>query len=421
MKYFILFLFLFMHCIVLTETNQNSFKQTPSAKPDDIFSQKFYEEEKEKLEKEKIFKTLDSLYEEEKEGIDIPIKTEEKTYFMPMFFAFSSTKRSFGLAFESGNIFKQGENFFISFSTSKDGFKTQNKFSLGKKTFALNYSNLNFKQRFYKGGWSSLPEFFIADDDKGKYNDTLLAEIYTKQDILSFSYQYRISNLWQFSITPQYAYYFYQEHTLDTGKHNNITFSLGYTDDSDTNITMDALIKINHRKKEYILRNLSHIKQSKMLDLSYTTGGTWTAGDYEIQKISLGGAYIWEFKKHHRLALFAKGEKAFKAPFSNQVESSDLLFGLGIYDRQQRGKSGFSFGVSFDYLLLKNQTGFLSFMPFYEQAYINSQENIYNSHSGIGAILSYQLWRIYCPISLNYTHNLSDLSHHFGIKIGGGF
>ena len=266
-----------------------------------------------------------------------------------------------------------------------------------------------------------MPGVYISDDDTNKYNENLLAEVKTKKDSFSFSYTRKISNLWQFSITPQYEYYFYQDHILDSGKHNNISFAFGYTDDIDINTNMNALTRIDRRKKEYFLKNLAHIKQSKMLDLSYTAGGTWTDSDYKIQKLSLSGTYLWEFKEHHRFALFAKGIKAFKVPFSNQVESSDLFFGLGIYDREQRGKAGLSFGLSFDYFILKNQVGFLSLMPFYEQAYIKTLENNYNPHSGVGGILTYQFWNISMPISFNYTHNLNDSSHHFGIRIGGHF
>jgi len=130
---------------------------------------------------------------------------------------------------------------------------------------------------------------------------------------------------------------------------------------------------------------------------------------------------LWELKQHHRLALFAKAQHVFAAPFSNQVQSSDLLFGLGIYDREQVGKTGVSGGVSFTYFLLRNKVGLLSLMPFYEQAYVSSQAGGYQPHSGIGAILGYRFWFIELPLSLNFTHNLNDGSHHVGVKIGGHF
>ncbi len=409
---------------ITTETTRmtpESLKNLFDLKENDVFTEEKYQKAKEHLESLKIFKTLDFLYEKKKDGIDIHIKADDKSYAIPMLFAFSSTKRAFGVSLESGNIFKRGEELSISLGTSKKNFYAHSNFNIGKNNFYIDFNNLNFNQRFYQDGWSSMPGIYISDDDTNKYKENLLSEVKTKKDSFSFSYSHKISSLWQFSITPQYEYYFYQNHTLDSGKHNNISFSLEYTDNVDASINMSALTKIDRRKKEYFLKNLTHINQGKMLGVSYTAGGKWAGGDYEIQKLSLGGTYLWEFKKHHRLALFAKGIKAFKVPFSNQVESSDLLFGLGIYDREQRGKAGFSCGISFDYFILKNQVGFLSLMPFYEQAYIKTLENNYTEHSGIGGILTYQFWNISMPISFNYTHNLTDSSHHIGVRVGGHF
>lgn len=402
-----------------TKMSPDSLKNLFDLKEGDVFNEESYQKAKEKLENLRIFKTLDFLYKKKKDGIDIHIKADDKSYVLPMLFAFSSTKRAFGISLESGNIFKHGEELSISLGTSKKNFYTHSNLKIGKNNFYMDFNKLDFNQCFYKDGWSSLPGVYISDDDTNKYNENLLAEVKTKKDSFSFSYTHKISNLWQFSITPQYEYYFYQGYTLDSGKHNNISFSIGYTDNVDASINMNALTRIDRRKKEYFLKNLTNVRQGKMLDLSYTNGGTWTGSDYKIQKLSLSGTYLLEFKTRHRLALFAKGIKAFRVPFSNQVESSDLLFGLGIYDREQRGKAGFSCGISFDYFILKNQVGFLSLMPFYEQAYIKTLENNYNPHSGIGGILTYQFWGIQLPISLNYTHNLNDSSHHFGIRIGG--
>lgn len=404
-----------------TRMTPDSLKNLFDLKEGDIFNEESYRKAKEKLENLKMFKTLDFLYEKKKDGIDIHIKADDKSYALPILFAFSSTKRAFGVSLTSGNIFKHGEEFSTSLGTSKSNFYNHNEFSLGKNTFYLDIDKLDFKQRFYENGWSSLPGVFISDDDTNKYNKSLISEIKTKTDRITFSYTRKISNLWQISLAPQYEYYFYQGHTLDSGKHNNITLAVEYTDGIDININMNALTRVNRRKKEYMLKDLPRIKQSKMFNLSYTAGGTWMGSDYEIQKLSLSATYLWELKKHHRLALFARGVKTFKAPFSNLVESSDLLFGLGIYDREQRGKAGFSFGISFDYFILKNQVGFLSLMPFYEQAYIKTMENDYTQHSGIGGILTYQFWGIYMPISFNFTHNLNDSSQHIGVRIGGHF
>ena len=94
---------------------------------------------------------------------------------------------------------------------------------------------------------------------------------------------------------------------------------------------------------------------------------------------------------------------------------------MGIYDREQRGKNGVSGGISFTYYLMRNETGLFSVTPFYEQAYISSGGQSYEPHSGVGAVVGYRWWRIPLPISLSFTHNLNDGSHHLGCKVGGKF
>ena len=128
-----------------------------------------------------------------------------------------------------------------------------------------------------------------------------------------------------------------------------------------------------------------------------------------------------EFKNHNVLALFAKAQRAFNAPFSNEVSSSDLLFGMGIYEREQRGKTGFSAGIGFTYFLFRNKNGLLALIPFYEQAYISSGGSSYQPHSGVGITVGYRWWRVPIPISLNFTHNTDDGSHHVSFKLGGYF
>jgi hypothetical protein len=158
-----------------------------------------------------------------------------------------------------------------------------------------------------------------------------------------------------------------------------------------------------------------------LAEISYTTGGRWTGSDYHINKIALGGELLWELKSRHLITLFAKAQRALDAPFSNQIESSDLLFGMGIYDREQRGKGGISTGVSATYFFIRNKTGLLSLTPFYELAYITSGGNSYSPHSGVGAELTYHLWRFPLPMSINFTQNVDDGTHHIGFKVGGRF
>lgn len=114
-----------------------------------------------------------------------------------------------------------------------------------------------------------------------------------------------------------------------------------------------------------------------------------------------------------------KAQDAFKASFSDEILSADLLT-FGRYDRQIRGERGAGIGISFVYYLLRNRTGLLSLAPFYENAYVYAGAK-YRSHSGTGATLSYKLWRFPLPLGINYTHNLQDGGDLVGFVIGGAF
>jgi hypothetical protein len=184
---------------------------------------------------------------------------------------------------------------------------------------------------------------------------------------------------------------------------------------------MGSLAEVSRKSRAYMLRELPASQWGKLAEVSYQAGGTWSGSDYDIHKISVGTALLWEQKKHHRLGLFVKAQRLFDGPFSNQVESADLLFGLGIYDRQQRGKAGAAAGISYTYFLVCNPTGLLSLMPFLEQAYLTDGGHTYTPHGGVGAIVTYQFWHIPWPISLNFTQNLNDRNHHIGLKVGGKF
>ena len=116
----------------------------------------------------------------------------------------------------------------------------------------------------------------------------------------------------------------------------------------------------------------------------------------------------------------ARAQDAFKASFSDEIVSTDLLSGMGRYDRQIRGSRGAGTAASFIYYLLRNDTGLLSIAPFYEIAYVYAGGG-YRPHSGTGGTLSYKLWRFPFPVGINYTRNLQDGSDQVGFVIGGTF
>jgi len=385
------------------------------------FSEQKYDQAKQDLEKLGVFRTLEFVYKEKKDGVDIHIKADDRTYIIPMLFGLSGNKHSFGASVEARNLFKQAESASLFVGGGRDGFDTHGSLILDKHSFYMGYEHINFDQRFYNNGWTSNKNIFSSADDKNKYTESLQGEVHGRQDDFYVTYLYQISNLWNVSITPQYEYYEYQNHMLDSGKHSHLSVGIGYTDGVSAGMNMDRLTGVEYKYKADILQDFTRLKTGKLAEIFYTTGGKWTGSDYDISKISLSGVYLLEFKMRHALAFFAKAERAFTAPFSNEVESSDLLFGLGIYDREQRGKNGVSGGISFSYYLMRNEKGLLSVTPFYEQAYISSGGHAYQPHSGIGATMAYRWWRIPLPISLNFTHNLNDGNQHVGCKVGGKF
>lgn len=127
-----------------------------------------------------------------------------------------------------------------------------------------------------------------------------------------------------------------------------------------------------------------------------------------------------ELKNRHMLVAELRAQDAFRASFSDEILSTDLLSGMGRYDRQLRGTRGAGGMVSFIYYLLRNETGLLSAAPFYEIAYVYTGGR-YRPHSGAGATVSYKLWRFPFPFGVNYTHNLQDGSNQIGFVFGGKF
>ncbi len=432
MKKLLVWLFICLPGTVLAQTLTHVTAQTTRMTPQtllkrfelktgDVFNEQTYQKAQEKLHKLRVFKTLEFLEEKRKDGVHIHIKADDRSYVFPMVFAMSGKKRSAGVSLASGNLFKQGESAYFFLGGGRDGFATHGGFALGDHTVYVGYSHLNFEQSFYQNGWMSSPSIFSSADDKDNYHSRWLGSVHGRQDDFTVTYRRQLSSVWSASVTPRYAYYSYSGGVLDGGNHSHISLGLQYADDIRPGMNMGALAGVGLSDKAHALRDLPRVRYGKLAHITYDAGGRWSGSDYDIQKVGISGTYLIEFKSRHMLAIFAKAQRAMHAPFSNLIRSGDLLFGMGIYDREQRGKGGVAGGISFNYFLLRNQTGLLSLAPFYEVAYITSGGNSYQPHSGAGATLSYRLWRFPLPIGVNYTHNLDDGSHHVGVKIGGHF
>ena len=432
MKYLLLCLFCCVNAAAYAQTVRSVTAETTHIparavtqqfhlQPGDLFSKQNYEIARRDLENTRLFRSLDFIYKEREDGVDIHIKADGRRYVLPMIFGLSGNKHAVGVSAQAGNLWQQGEHLSVFIGGGRDGFDAHGGVNWNAHSLSAGYSHLNFTQRFYRKGWVSSTGIFSPVDDLGKYGEYLLGEIHGVQDDFFVSYAYQFSSVWSAFITPEYEYYRYQNHALDSGNHSHISFGFSYADHISSVMNMRGIDGAEHLDKADMLRDLAAVRRGKTAQISYTAGGAWSGSDYDIGKIAVGAEYLWEFKAHHVLALFAKAQRAFSAPFSSQIASSDLLFNMGIYDREQRGRGGVSAGVSFTYFAVRNTTGLLSFAPFYEQAFITSGGNSYQSHSGVGITLSARLWCIPLPLSLNFTHNLNDGNHHVGCKVGGRF
>lgn len=373
------------------------------------------------LEKSRIFRTLDVLYKEDKHGVDIRIRADDHVYLMTMGLFVNGKKRSGGASAVVRNLFKRGEEISLFAGGGRNGFDTRATGTFGRHTVGTEFFRQHFEQGFYANGWVSANGIFSPSDDKGRYENVFLGSVKGVQKNWSVSYGYALSSRWRFFLVPTYEYYRYADNALDTGNHSHISAGVQYNDDVRPETDMDALGGLEHLDKADLLRDLPRAKAGKTVQLSYTSGGRWIGSDFLLNKWGAQGKYGWEFPSRQRLTLFAKAQYAVRAPFSNGVESSELLFGMGIYDREQRGKQGFSVGLSWTCFPLRNRTGVLAVVPFYEQAYVSDGDSAYTLHSGVGVSVGYRLWRVNLPLRLTFTHNLADGSRHGAVKVGGRF
>ena len=240
------------------------------------------------------------------------------------------------------------------------------------------------------------------------------------QEQIGFVYKHRLSRTLRLALRPQYNYISYKNHALDSGKHHQVAFGLEWEDDIRPGTNMGALSGYGLTDKAQSLKDLPRPRSGYKGAVTYANGGDWTGSDYHLSKLSLQGAWLFELRTRHLLMLQLSVQEAFEYSFSEQITSTGLLSDIGRYDRQRRGKRGAGGSLSFTYYILRDQVGLLSFTPFYELAYVDNGIR-YLPHSGVGATLSYKLWRFPLPFGVNYTQNLQDGSHQVGFVIGGAF
>lgn len=389
-------------------------------KPGDVFTPDRYEQAQDDLHDLRVFKKLDFSTRTQDDKTDIFINAQDGYYIFPLAFAAGGKKSAAALSLAAGNLFKQGESSFFFVGGSSDGISTMAGVNLGNDFLSLNYTKLNADQRFYQNGWSNTFGVFSTTDDEDEYASSLLDQVHTRQEKITLTYMRRLSRTVRAFIRPEYVRYTYGQDRFDGGNHNQITLGLRVTDDRRKGANMGALSGYGLTDKKKSLQNLPHARQGYAANLFYTAGGRFSGSDYHISKLGVEGAWVLELKNRHMLVAELRAQDAFNSPFSEEVFSTDLLSGLGRYDRRLRGTRGMGAAVSFIYYLLRNETGLLSAAPFYEIAYVHTGGR-YRPHSGAGATLSYKLWRFPFPFGINYTHSLQDGSNQIGFVFGGKF
>lgn len=404
-----------------TRMNAETLKKRFLLKPGDVFTPALYDKAQDDFHNLRVFKKLNfSATPAEDNKVNIHIDAQDGSYIFPIAFISGGSKSAAAVSLAGGNLFKQGERSFAFAGGSKDGFAASLGGTLGNDSLVLSFEKLNFDQRFYRGHWSNTFGVFSTTDDEEEYRNELLSQTHTKKEAFSVTYSRRFSRTLRAFIRPEYVRYTYSDGGFDSGNHNQITAGLRWADDIRQGANMGALAGYGLTDREKSLRDLPRARNGYALGMDYTAGGSWTGADYDLSKLALEASWVLELKNRHMFVIQAKAQDAFKASFSDEPLSSELLSGLGRYDRQIRGTRGAGAGATFIYYLLRNQTGLLSVAPFYELAYMRAG-NSYRPQSGTGATLMYRLWRFPLPVGINYTRGLEDGNNLVGFVMGGAF
>lgn len=404
-----------------TRMSAQTLKKHFPLKPGDAFTAEAYDKAQDELHNLRVFKQLDfSATPAPNDKVNIHINAQDGSYIFPIAFFSGGAKSVGAVSLAGGNLLKQGESTFAFVGGSSDGVAARIGGRLGANSLSIGFEKLYFDQRFYQNHWINSFGVFSTTDDENEYKDQLTGQTHTKKESFSLTFSHRFSRTVRAFLRPEYVRYAYSQNKFDSGRHNQITLGLHWADDIRQDANMGALSGYGLSDKAKTLQNLPRARSGYALGAEYTAGGKWTGADYNVSKLALEGAWVLELKTRHLFVVQAKAQEAFNAPFSDQPLSSEILPRLGRYDRQRRGTRGAGAGATFIYYLLRDQTGLLSLAPFYEIAYMRTAHN-YRPQSGLGATVTYRLWRFPLPVGLNYTRGLEDGNNVFGFVMGGAF
>ena len=266
-------------------------------KQGDSFSQEKYLHAQNELHDLRIAKNLDfTLIPKQNNKLDISIKADDGYYVFPLFFITGGSNSAAGLALATGNLFKRGETLMFFGGAGQNGEIASIMLKEGKNIYNAFFSNMNFDQRFYKGGWINNTSVFNTGDDEQDFKNPL-STFYTKKDVFNFTYA-RKTGYFLFSLTPQYEYIRYSA-DLPSGNYNNITFAVKFSKNIRSGANMGALFGYGLTDKEQSLKDLSAPILGYGAQVAYQNGGKWSGADFNISKLSLHLQSITELKTRH--------------------------------------------------------------------------------------------------------------------------
>lgn len=386
-------------------------------KEGEVFSEQKYLHAQNELHDLRIAKKLSFEVTPQKDNsLKISVNADDGYYIFPLFFATGGSKSAAGLALATGNIFKRGETLMLFGGAGENGEMATFLLKDGNNIYSAFFSNMNFDQRFYEGGWINNTSVFNTTDDEKDFKNPL-GSFYTKTDSFNFTYARKAGDF-TFFLTPEYEYNRYSAKG-QSGNYSNLKTGIRYSKNIRSGANMGALFGYGLTDKEQSLKDLPAPVFGYSVQTSYQNGGSWTGADFNISKLSLRMQSLTEFKTRHLLSVQLKAEDSFSTPFAKQVRSDDLLSRQGRYSRILYGERGAGISTSFTYYLARNNTGLFAVQPFYELAYVYNDG--YKHHSGAGAAISYKFWRFPFPLGINYTYNLSDYSSNISFMFGGSF
>jgi len=391
----------------------------------DVFYEDNYAAARQALHDMRIFKSIDfSIEDNGDDTITINIDAKDGSYIFPLLFGTGGSNSTIAAALIEANLFKAAEFSYIFGAASSDGYVAMAGLGMKNNSVGVSGSRFKYDEKVFDNGSYSTSGLFSSSRNYSEFSAPV-NEYNVDATSVRLFWSKTFHERSAFSAGFNFADVTYSGTNApnDQGSHNKIT--LGYKiykniQQAGGMSGMGALFGVGLSDIKDKLADLPHIRYGYLASANYENGGAHTDSDYSISKLYLKAMETMELKKRHVFTLEASAAKAFEAPFFEMIRSREVLSGRGIYSREFRGEEAVGATASFMFYLFKNRTGFATFIPFAESSVVWDNEYRRNL-TGVGASLSYRLWRIPFPIGINFTQNATDGSNDVSFLFGGGF